>query len=126
MSVNIICIDNDAAALRRLMQRTRQLVPDATVHGCNDPGEAVSLTDREGCDVLLTDIDLGRSHIDGFMLAERIQRINPRVNIIFLTECDEEKYGVEAYRLHASGYLLKPYSSDALAEEFAHLRYKTV
>lgn len=124
--MNIICMDTDVAALRRLMQRTRQLMPGATVHGCSDPGEAVRFADREGCDVLLTDIDLGRSHMDGFMLAEKIQKINPHVNIIFLAECAEEKYGVEAYRLHASGYLLQPYTSEALAEEFAHLRYKTV
>ena len=48
----------------------------------------------------------------------------PRINIIFLSEHGEDKYGREAFKLRASGYLLKPYSSDALAEELAHLRYK--
>ncbi len=117
--MNIICVARSPSALRNLLHQARQLMPSAAVHGCHSPDDAVTIAQREGCDVLLTDTDLKKTHIDGFMLAEKIQKIHPRVNIIFLTECTEGKYGVEAYRLHASGYLIKPYT--ALFAEYGDL-----
>jgi len=105
LPVNIICIDSDSAALRQLTRQTRSLMPNAVVHGCE------------------VNTDLGTKHTDGFMLAEKIQKIIPCVNIIFITGRAEEKYAVEAYRLHASGYLKKPFQTEQLQKEFANLRY---
>ena len=121
--MNIICIGSDAAELRQLTRRIRLLMPDAAVYGCEKPNEVTCLASREGCDVLLTYTDLGATHIDGFMLAKKVQKINPWVNIIFLTRRADEKCAVEAYRLHASGYLEKPYEAAQLETEFANLRY---
>ena len=121
--MNIICIDGDPAALRRLTRQTRTLMPGAVVHGCEEPDEVACLAANEGCDVLLVNTDLSAKHTDGFMLAEKIQKINPCVNIIFITSLAEEKYAVEAYRLHASGYLKKPFQTEQLEKEFANLRY---
>ena len=101
-------------------------MPNAVVHGCEEPDEVTCLAANEGCDVLLVNTDLGTKHTDGFMLAEKIQKIIPCVNIIFITGRAEEKYAVEAYRLHASGYLKKPFQTEQLQKEFANLRYKTV
>ncbi|MBQ2072676.1 MAG: response regulator [Oscillospiraceae bacterium] len=126
LPVNIICIDSDSAALRQLTRQTRSLMPNAVVHGCEEPDEVTCLAANEGCDVLLVNTDLGTKHTDGFMLAEKIQKIIPCVNIIFITGRAEEKYAVEAYRLHASGYLKKPFQTEQLQKEFANLRYKTV
>ena len=123
MPVNIICIGSDALELRQLTRQIRLLMPDAAVYGCEKPNEATCLAAREGCDVLLTYTDLGATHIDGFMLAKKVQKINPCVNIIFLTGRADEKCAVEAYRLHASGYLEKPYEAAQLETEFANLRY---
>ena len=97
--MNIICIGSDALELRQLTRQIRLLMPDAAVYGCEKP------------------------HIDGFMLAKKVQKINPCVNIIFLTGRADEKCAVEAYRLHASGYLEKPYEAAQLETEFANLRY---
>jgi len=112
--VNIICIDGDPAALRRLTRQTRTLMPGAVVHGCEEPDEVACLAANEGCDVLLVNTDLSAKHTDGFMLAEKIQKINPCVNIIFITSLAEEKYG---------GYLKKPFQTEQLEKEFANLRY---
>lgn len=121
--MNIICIDSDSAALRQLTRQTRSLMPNAVVHGCEEPDEVTCLAAKEGCDVLLVNTDLGTKHTDGFMLAEKMQKIIPCVNIIFITGRAEEKYAVEAYRLHASGYLKKPFQTEQLQKEFANLRY---
>ena len=123
MRLNIICVEKSPCALSGLMQQIRRLMPGAAVHGCRSPDEAIGYAEAEGCDVLLTDTDLARAHTDGFMLAERIQAINPRVNIIFITEQTDGKYACAAYRLHASGYLTKPFDPEDLDAEFANLRF---
>ena len=123
MRLNIICVDKSPCALSGLIHQIRCLMPGAAVHGCRSPDEAIGYAEAEGCDVLLTDTDLARAHTDGFMLAERIQAINPRVNIIFITEQTDGKYACAAYRLHASGYLTKPFDPEELDAEFANLRF---
>ena len=121
--MNIICVDKSPRVLGGLLQQIRCLIPGAAVHGCRSPDEAIGFAQAEGCDVLLTDTDLARAHTDGFMLAEKIQTINPRVNIIFITEQTDGKYACAAYRLHASGYITKPFDPEDLEAEFANLRF---
>ena len=81
---------------------------------------------REGCDVFPIAIYQDRIHTNGFMQAEKIQKIQLRINIVFLTENDGDKFACAAFKLCASGYSLKPHTSDALAEEFANLCCKTL
>lgn len=124
--MNIICVDRSSFALRNLLRETQHIMPEAAVQGCKSPDEAVTVAEREGCDILLTDIDLDSRRTDGFMLAEKIKALNPYVNIIFVTEHTEGKYGCAAFQLRASGYITKPYKTSELAREFAHLRYAVV
>ena len=121
--MNIICVDKSPCALSGLIHQIRCLMPGAAVHGCRSPDEAIGYAEAEGCDVLLTDTDLARAHTDGFMLAERIQAINPRVNIIFITACGEWEYAQEIVSLRISGYVRKPYEPCELEKEFENLRY---
>ena len=124
--MNIICVDKSPLALRALLRHTRKLMPEAAVRGCRDPEEAEALARAEGCDVLLTGTDLRRLHLTGFMLAERIRAINPRVNIIFVSDRESKAEADAALRLRASGYVVRPYEQKQLAEEFANLRYAAV
>ena len=65
------------------------------------------------------DVELyGESGLD---LARKLQEVNPRTNIIFLTGHTE--YTAEALDLHCSGYLLKPLTPDKIRREIAHLRF---
>ena len=106
--------------MKREVQKT---VPNARVTACRNPHKAVELAETEGCDVLLTGIDMGASKYEGLDLAQKIKEINPRVNIIFVTACAEWEHAEEIFQLRASGYVRKPYEQQRLAEEFANLRY---
>ena len=121
--MKIIHVDDHIYALEEMKLDLPRIVPEAELHSFNHPDQALAFAETEGCDVLLTDTDLARAHTDGFMLAERIQAINPRVNIIFITEQADGKYACAAYRLHASGYLTKPFDPEDLDAEFANLRF---
>ena len=63
---------------------------------------------ENGCDVLVSEIEL--SGINGLTLAEKIQNLNPKVNIIFLTVCDEKEHAKEVLKIRPSGYLVPPQS----------------
>jgi two-component SAPR family response regulator len=53
--------------------------------------------------------------INGLMLAEQLKRRYPDAAIIFLTAFPQ--YAVQAFKLRATGYLLKPVSLEDLKEE---------
>ena len=69
-----------------------------------------------GVAVALLDIDM--PGMDGIELAIRIRQMKPETAVIFLTAYSQ--YAVQAFSLHASGYLLKPVDRDKLTEEFDH------
>lgn len=122
-AVRVLCVDRDIFQLAHMKREVRKIVPEAHVSACRDPGKAMALAAAEGCDVLLTGIDMGASRTEGMELARKVKEINPRVNIIFVTVCDEREYAEEVFRLRASGYVRKPYGTEKLAEEFANFRY---
>ena len=93
------------------------------IHGCRDPDTALSLAKSEGCDILLTEIDLGGPKREGLDFAMQMQAINPEVNVIFVTTFAEWDYARDVIQMRASGFVRKPYKAERLAEEFDHLRY---
>ena len=67
-------------------------------------------------DIALLDINL--PDMNGIALAVRIKEKSPDTAIIFLTGYSE--YAVDAFKIHASGYLMKPVTQAALAAEIDH------
>lgn len=59
--------------------------------------------------------------ITGLELAEKLKKINPQINIIFVTGFDE--YKSDAMDLRASGYLMKPVSAADVQNEIKYLRF---
>lgn len=124
--MKILCVDRSPWGLLDLKRKVRAINPDAVIHGCRDPETALSLAKSEGCDILLTEIDMGGSKREGLDLALQMQTINPMVNIIFVTTFEEWEYAREVIQMRISGFVRKPYKPQQLAEEFAHLRYASM
>ena len=121
--MNIFCIARSPLELMDLKHRVKRIQPEAAIYGCREPEAALSLARSEGCDVLLTDIDLGGPLREGLNFARRMQAVNPKVNIIFVTTFEEQDYAKDVIQMRVSGFVRKPYKTAQLAEEFAHLRY---
>ena len=121
--MKVLCVERDIFQLGHMKREVKRIVPDARVTACRSPGKAAELVKAEGCDVLLTGIDMGGGKTEGIQLAQKIKEINPRVNIIFVTVCGEWEHAEAIFRLRVSGYVRKPYEPSQLAEEFANLRY---
>lgn len=122
-AVQVICVEDSLLTLCALQQTTQQIVPDACVFACLTVAEALETARENGCDVLLTEIDVGKNKIGGIELARRIQELNPRVNVIFITVYPEREYAKDVLRLRASGYVRKPFAAAELKKEFENLRY---
>jgi YesN/AraC family two-component response regulator len=107
--------------LNGLAANVRQLLPEASVGAFENADEALGFASENGCDVLICEIELCGT--DGLTLAKKIKGFNPKVNIIFLTVCDEKEHAKEVLRLKPSGYLVKPAKKEQLALELSGLRY---
>lgn len=119
--MKILCIDDHPAVLDTLVKELNTIVPTASVWPFRDTVTALEFVEENGCDVLFCEIDLYNS--DGIVFAEKVQNLNPRVNIIFTTVCEERERAKDVIRLRPSGYITKPYSRDQLIRELSNLRY---
>lgn len=119
--MKIICLDDHPTMLDGLIRELNIVSPNSQIHAFQDAKTALEFAKRNGCDVLFCEIDLYGG--DGLVFAEKMQALNPRLNIIFTTVCEEGERAKEVFRLHPSGYITKPYTREQIAQEMSHLRY---
>ena len=120
--MTIVCVDDHPIMLKGLSTNIHQLLPNAIIGAFTNAEDATVFAKENGCDVLISEIEL--MGIDGLMLAQRIKNLNSKVNIIFLTVCDEKEYAKEVMRIKPSGYLVKPAKKEQLEAELKNLRYQ--
>ena len=114
--MKILCVERDKARLRQMREEARELVPGANITVCRDPFRGEAVAKAKGCDVLLTDTIFDGRSLDGVMLAEQIRLVNPRVNIIFITDHEDSLAAYNAWKLGASAFLLRPYEKQRLGK----------
>lgn len=109
--MNLLIVDDEPLARSRL-KRLAEQVPGCTVLGEAGNGrEAVELVERLAPDVVLMDIQMPL--MDGIEAARHIAELQTPPAVIFCTAYDE--YALEAFKVQAVGYLLKPVRSEELS-----------
>ena len=119
--MTIVCVDNTPIMLQSLKEDAGKAYPNANVQIFLTEEPALDYVEKYGCDVLLCEINPPR--LEGLFLAENVKRINPKVNIIFVTVCSESEHAKAVMRLKPSGYLTKEATSAQILEELRNLRY---
>ena len=119
--MTIVCVDNTPIMLQSLKESADKAYPYADVQTFLTAESALDYVEKFGCDVLLCEINPPR--LEGLFLAEKVKKINPKVNIIFVTVCSENEYAKEVIRLKTSGYLTKEATSAQILDELRNLRY---
>ena len=119
--MTIVCVDDHPIMLKGLSNNIRQILPDASIGAFENANDAIGFVKENGCDILVSEIEL--SGVDGLTLSKSIKKLNPKVNIIFLTVCDEKEHAREVMRIKPSGYLVKPAKKEQLEAELKNLRY---
>ena len=117
--MRILCVDDEPLALKMLEMSIQKASPDADVHGFEDQQELLDDAKENGCDIAFLDIHM--RGMDGVELAKRLKKVNPKMNIIFVTGYSE--YAGDAMSLHASGYIMKPVNKAKVEKELSDLRF---
>ena len=117
--MKILLVDDEKLQLLRLEDSVKSVVKDADIFSFINPLEALEKSKQEQIDIAFLDIEMPKTN--GIMLAKSIKVINPKVNIIFVTAYDN--YALDAYNLHASGYVSKPVNAEKIKIELEALRY---
>ncbi len=116
--MKIIALDDELIALKNLELKLKECVPDAEVHYFQKEQPLLDYLSTQKADVAFLDIRIGTTN--GLVFAKTLREICPECAIIFLTGYSE--YAVDAFRLKASGYLLKPVSTEDLRRELAYVK----
>ncbi len=116
--MNIIAVDDEKLALDTLVDSIVKVMPDEKVHGFRAASEAVDYVKTNGCDIAFLDIKM--RGLTGIGLARKIKDVCPDTNIIFVTGYSE--YALDAFKVYASDYLLKPATPEAVRNALEHLR----
>lgn len=102
-----IAVDDEPLMLRAL-EKAVKASPDITdVMSFSSCEDALDFTKKESVDIAFLDIHM--RGIGGLALAKKIITHCPNCKIVFCTGYEE--YAISAFKLHVSGYLLKPISA---------------
>lgn len=115
-----LTVDDRQLVIDMMLRILGQIDPQGEHLGTTNPDEALDIVARDPTDVAFLDIEMPR--MGGLDLARAMQEQNPHVNIVFVTSF--EKYALEAFGVHASGYLLKPMTKASVVDALEHLRYQ--
>lgn len=115
--MRFLAVDDEPFVLEELKDALESVRPGAEVLGFTKPRMALSAMENQRFDAAFLDIEMGS--MTGLELAGKLKRLQPDIHIIFVT--GHQEYAVQAFRIHATGYLLKPIRPEDLDRELTFL-----
>ena len=113
-----IAVDDEALMLGALVSAI-EASPDITsVTKFSNCEEVLNFIKDNHVDVAFLDINM--RGMGGLALAEKIIAARPNCKIVFCTGYEE--YAIPAFKLHASGYLMKPISAEDVQVEIDNIK----
>ncbi|HWH69221.1 MAG TPA: sigma-54 dependent transcriptional regulator [Candidatus Sulfotelmatobacter sp.] len=112
MQATILLIEDDpstGAALQKLLQ-----AEGYAVALCGRGDEGFKLAQGQSWDLVITDLKL--PGLSGLELVRQLRGVRPRLPIILMTAHGTTETAIEAMKLGAFEYLLKPFEADALLD----------
>ena len=114
-ALRIAIVDDEPLARAVLREYLAAMADVEVIAECTNGFEAVKVVAELHPDLLLLDVQMPK--LDGF---EVLDLVGKDVPVVFVTAYDQ--YALRAFDVHAVDYLLKPFSSDRLAEALARAR----
>ena len=113
----IFTLDDEAVLLRQSESVIKEAAPDAEVMAFRRSADAIEAITGQGLkpDVVFSDIEM--PGLNGLAFAAKLKELSPDTVIIFVTAFSQ--YALEAFKVHARGYVLKPLDADRVREELA-------
>ena len=118
--MNVVVVEDDRIVLEAETLMVQKLLPNVQVCSFQNSNEALAYAKNNKVDIAFLDIIIG-SRTTGLQLAKKLQGYNPKINIIFCTECKE--FALDALNLYCSAYLMKPITYKKVKEALENLRH---
>ena len=116
--MNAIAVDDEILMLGALVAAVKSSPDISDVAQFSDCDEALNFVKSNPVDVAFLDINM--RGMGGLALAEKIVSFCPDCKIVFCTGYEE--YAIPAFKLHASGYLMKPISAKDVQVEIDNIK----
>ena len=113
-----IAVDDEILMLGALAAAVKSSPDISEVTQFSDCEEALLFVKENSVDIAFLDINM--RGMGGLALAEKIVAARPDCKIVFCTGYEE--YAVHAFKLHASGYLMKPISAEDVQAEIDNIK----
>ena len=113
-----LAVDDEILMLGALVSAIKASPDIADVFQFSDCDEALNFVRGNSVDIAFLDINM--RGMGGLTLAEKIIDACPDCKIVFCTGYEE--YAIPAFKLHASGYLLKPVSAEDVQVEINNIK----
>ena len=113
-----IAVDDEALMLGALVSAIEASNDIMYVHKFLDCDEALDFAKANSVDIAFLDINM--RGMGGLALAEKIVEARPDCKIVFCTGYEE--YAIPAFKMHASGYLMKPVSAEDVQNEINNIK----
>ena len=113
-----IAVDDEVYMLEALQEAVKASADIEETAAFSSCSAALAYAAENPVDIAFLDINM--RGIGGLGLAEKLMELHPRCKIIFCTGYEE--YAVSAFRIHASGYLMKPITAEAVQKEIDHIK----
>lgn len=115
--MQFLAVDDEPRALRDTAEALKETAGGCQIAAFTSPEKALEYAKTNRVDVAFLDVEMGR--FSGLVLAKRLKDDNPDLHIIFVTSYD--KYAVDAFQLHATGYLMKPVRASDIQKELTFI-----
>ena len=102
--MRILVVDDEVMVLEETRNTIETVCRKAEVVIAGNWRYALKLAEEKPVDVAFLDIEM--PGMNGLELSQKLKKINPDTNIIFVTAYSE--YALDAFSMYASGYLMKP------------------
>ena len=113
-----IAVDDEIYMLEALHEAVSASSDIETVEAFSSCSAALAYATENPIDIAFLDINM--RGIGGLGLAEKLIAQQPYCKIVFCT--GHEEYAVSAFRLHVSGYLMKPITAEVVQKEIDHIK----
>ena len=113
-----IAVDDEMLMLGALVTAVEASHDIAEVFPFSDCEKALEFVQGNSVDVAFLDINM--RGMGGLTLAEKILAVRPNCKIVFCTGYEE--YAIPAFKLHASGYLMKPIEAEDVQKEIDNIK----
>ena len=113
-----IAVDDEILMLGALVKAISASPDIREVTKFSDCEEALDFVKKNNVDVAFLDINM--RGMGGLLLAENILAARPNCKIVFCTGYEE--YAIPAFKLHASGYLMKPIAAEDVQGEIDNIK----